>query len=374
MIKQRSILISSALILVGAFFVSQLNISLLTAQTKKVYSTQTYSQARAKLKNEDVDSIYKLAREFYSKQPKNLQLLKLIAADLKQTLNVKDDSRIKTLLKIVKNKIKKLKKNNNGNSKTTPDESDDKKEEDNSGKGELLTLKQINLVRLFEITSADVNIKIKFKEKVLKTYIARMQKKQVAGWDEKDAAKRFMKKSSVEKLLEIREMFPSDLKLLSKIEIKTDPKAIKDFKSSVWTSVKNSCAQSACHGSKKGKGGFRLIRAGKDKTRVLYSNFMILRGYKLTGTFEGQNLVNTDVPANSLILTFGMKPSEEDDDKMYIHPKKIPVTFPSTKNGRYKKILKWIQNLNGPTKINYLFKWDAPNKMDIQTQGEALGI
>ena len=371
MIKQRSILISSAFILVGAFFVGQLILTPVNAQTKKVYNTQTYSQARAKIENKEIDKIYKLARKFYSKGSKDIKLLKLIAADLKQTLKVEKNSRIKTLLKIINAKIKKLKKsgdNNSGNDSSNNNSSS----EDNSGKGELLTEKQINLIRLFEITDKDTSVKIKFEGKVLKTYIAKMLKKQIAGWDDKNAAKKFMKKSNVKKLLEIREMFPSDLKLLSKIKVNSDPVVIKQFKQRIWPLVKNSCAKSACHGSKKGAGGFRLIRGGKDKNKVFYSNFMILRGYKASGKYANEQLLNTDEPERSLLLTFGSPPSDDDDNAALTHPKKIQVAFPNEKNKRYKAVIGWIKSLNGPTAINYLFKWDAPNKMKVQTQGESL--
>ena len=364
MSKQRSILLVTTILTIAAVSLTVAQQSPAQATKIKSYDSTSYGMQRAKIKNNDPQEVYKLARLFWSKNKKDVKLLKFLAADLKQASKSSKSRRIKALLNVINAKIKELQ----GDDEPTSDGNNPT----GSGTTKLLNDDQINWIKIKELSAADKNIRITFRNNLIDRYIKMMKNSNLHGWDNPAKARNFKRYSAYRQAREIISNLADNPKMLADIRIKGDPKFIKTFKSRVWPTVRNTCGQVSCHGGVRANGGFKLIRSTAKANKVLYTNFMILRGLKLGGSFADEKIINSQDTEKSLLLQFLLNPKVAEEGLN--HPKKIRTIFRNTKSGDYKRILAWIDSLKGPVAPNYRFKWKAPYGMTVLTEGDTIAL
>jgi len=170
-------------------------------------------------------------------------------------------------------------------------------------------------------------------------------------------AKQFLKLTTAEQLIEIRETpGHGGVDIYKDIVIKSDPKFMKEFRM-VWPSVNATCASASCHGAPEGKGELKFFpRGGPNNDKVDYTNYLILN---LWETKKGLQLIDRDYPEDSLVLQYGL-PLDKAKDKHKVTPR-WKATFTDTKKGsNYAKFEQFIKDLDGTRTPNYGTEYQPP--------------
>ena len=146
------------------------------------------------------------------------------------------------------------------------------------------------------------------------------------------------------------------------IHIVVDPKFMVEFRNYIYPVVRQFLDSPKVRANRNDVGGLRLLTVGGRNTRVDYTNYLILYGFK----YKGQRMIDRDVVEDSLILQWGLPR----DIARYPHPIEQPPTFSSTKSPQYRRIEKWIQQLKRPVEADYDLKWKPPfdMKLDLQSR------
>ncbi len=319
--------------------------------------TEEYAQRRAKLKEDDLNGRYKLAYWLYERG-----LYKLAQSELKGLRQqFPDDQRVATLAGVIGKREKLENKNsedsggadksNEPSATTGASESNGAAARNSSRR---LTRKQLNLIRLFEI---DLNLKPvvrispKTTRKVLDEY---------AGDDPRLLGarnqKRFLSLRDHEQLaiiFELRQTNPEIRSLYSEVVVKTDPPALRTFRTKIHKNyVINYCGTAGCHGGSKA-GKLFLFRTKPISDETVYTNFFILDSHRSDGKFD---LIDRGQPANSLLIQYGLPRSAASE----AHPE-VDGWQPNLRrrnDPRIKIMEDWIRSLYSKRPPNYLIKFD----------------
>ena len=280
--------------------------------------------------------------------------LKIARKHLKIALKLKPDyERAKLLLQLVNGRIDKLDKppKTNG-SKTVPA----------TDVGfPLLTEDDIRKIRVEELRDGD-SVVIKFKNDVVKRFMASMEGEEDFRKPRFD--RKFLAWPRTRKTLYMLDKRPDDVKMKDDIFIESDPKFMKEFRQ-FWPVINNFCAASSCHGGAKPKGGLILFTRGKGNERADYTNFAILDGI----VAHGRRVIDRDNPAESLLLHY-LLPRKVANNKHPIKtadPAKVHMAFKNRRAGNYKRMLRWIDDLDGPPHPGYRLKYKPPFGIKLRT-------
>ncbi len=207
----------------------------------------------------------------------------------------------------------------------------------------LLTMKQIYLVRLWELTrheTAPLQGLILDRTKTLNKFWhehillnRRYQNPPPTRLDYEE----FISPTNLKRQIQLMRRFGNPA-VLSKIEIQSDPDALRTYRTYIQPFVLQSCSTIGCHRGQDFS-GFKLFGAGGvPNVRQTYTNFYILTHYR----YKGQPLVNQDNPNMSLILQYVANP----DVAAYRHPGK--KAGPVSRRVNTKRIVAWIESLRYP--------------------------
>ena len=233
----------------------------------------------------------------------------------------------------------------------------------------LLSMADIHKVRLEEFSQKGDLVRVKYRKRVLRRFVAAM-----SGRDDFKENMRFGEKfmgyTSIKKLQYIldpnRDIAPETLDTLKEdIIIESDPVVMKTFRTKIWPVVKQNCATTACHGAPEGKGKFKLFNAPSRDGKITYTNFIILAG--MSGT-KGGRMLDRDTPHESLLLEYLLpKPLAKRP-----HPatkKDIRSLFKNREQPAYKIILNWISSLSAPGYPDYRLEYKPPFGMKLDLSG-----
>ena len=148
-----------------------------------------------------------------------------------------------------------------------------------------------------------------------------------------------------------------DVDIRKDIQIQDDPSFMTEFRR-VWPTIEQTCATAQCHGGGRPVGGFKLYRGpGKN---VDYTNFLILSAF-----VKGDNrMVDRTRPDKSMLLQFGLPK----DIAQTPHPKQISA-FTNQDDAKYRRIMQWINSLNGPEQPAYRISYRPPTYMKLDLGG-----
>jgi len=225
----------------------------------------------------------------------------------------------------------------------------------------LLSQEDIYRIRFIELTLRD-SVSVEYRNNVLRRFIAAR-----IGpiFEQTNGEAKFRRASRVEQVVYIRrETDRRSGEYRDDILIKSDPRVLKAFKSTVWPIVVSGCGRTSCHGGAKGQGKFRLLASGLSDDRILYTNFYILHKWKR----DGKKMINRDVPENSLLLEHGLP--ADIAKKNYVHPKKLddPV-FRDRSHPDYRRVKDWIESLAPPADLlppGYRVDYKVPGLPDAK--------
>jgi len=225
----------------------------------------------------------------------------------------------------------------------------------------LLSQEDIYRIRVEELRRRDF-VRVEFTNDVLKRFIERMSGRE--EFRQPRAKERFMALSPVAKVAYILENTTrGDSSIRDDILIKTDPRALAEFRRRVWPIVANSCGAPQCHGGDKTNGGFRLINTRARNESIDYTNFLLIDGV----VAKGRRMIERDRVSRSLLLEFAL-PAEQ---ARYKHPVKLqPAPFTSRNDVRYVRVLEWLGTLDGPQHPNYRLRWKPPFGLKLDFTGK----
>ena len=207
----------------------------------------------------------------------------------------------------------------------------------------LLTMKQIYLVRLWELSrheTAPLQGLILDRSKTLNKFWhkdillnRRYQNPPPTRLD----YEAFISPTNLKRQIQLMRRFGNPA-ILSKIEIQSDPDVLRTYRTYIQPFVLQSCSTVGCHRGQDFS-GFKLFGAGGvPNVRQTYTNFYILTHYR----YKGQPLVNQHNPNMSLILQYVANP----DVAAYRHPGK--KAGPVRRRVDTKRIVAWIESLRYP--------------------------
>jgi hypothetical protein len=135
--------------------------------------------------------------------------------------------------------------------------------------------------------------------------------------------------------------------------VKSDPAAVREFKTKIWPVLAGSCASSACHGGAKGQGSFKLFNVALNDDKVMYTNFYILSAWSKGGL----KMVDREYPENSLLLQYGLPANLA----RFVHPGKNEAVFRRKDEANYRIIENWItKSLAHPLLDGYRIDYKLP--------------
>ena len=215
----------------------------------------------------------------------------------------------------------------------------------------LMGQEDIERIRLAELRSRD-KVSITFANDVVQRYIGMREARGEFSREE------FLRKSPVAKAVDMLVHFPDVSDLQADIHIKSNPRFMTTFKTSVWPNiVSRSCATNSCHGSAKGAGNLKLYNVKIKDDRVFYTNFYILNQFK----GRRGKMIDRGRPAQSLLLQYGL-PEKLASAKHPGGPLPRPA-YRSTRNKKYRMVDDWIRSLWRP-RPKYPVKFKIPGEKE----------
>jgi hypothetical protein len=131
-----------------------------------------------------------------------------------------------------------------------------------------------------------------------------------------------------------------DEKARQAVTITRDPQRVRTFDRQIHPLIHPNCATVECHGGSNA-GAFRLLGGRSMRTNAMYANFVILQQYEV----GLERLINRGEPERSLLLTYGL-PSSMNEDASLSHPTKIRPMFTGTDDRDYVRVLEWLRSLD----------------------------
>ena len=235
----------------------------------------------------------------------------------------------------------------------------------------LLSVADIYKVRLEELHRKGDLVRVKYRNDVLRRFVAAMSGRDEFKNDMRFGDK-FMGYNSIKKLQYIldpdRDISPETLDTLKKdILIENDPAFMKTFRSKIWPVVQQNCATMACHGAPKGQGKFKLFNVPSRDGKINYTNFIILAG--ATDKTSGR-MLDRDTPLDSLLLEYLLPKTVA--KKKHWHPdtkKAIRNLFKDREQPAFKIIRDWISSLSAPGYPDYRLDYKPPFGMKLNLSG-----
>lgn len=309
---------------------------------------ERYRQMRAAISDTDVDALLRLVRWLQARSQWDSAL-----KELGQALTVQPDNPDALALKrLIESQRDLANKSGEGRKPTQP-----KKHAGNQAGFPLLTDRDINLIKVYEVDLTDPPRMIVDRD----TITAMME--QHAGdplIPTTPEGREAMYRASPAKLLDI--MFRIQARnLYERVRVLDQPKSMKLFRERVHrTWLDNSCATSRCHGgSEAGRLQLATDKPGSDVT--VYTNFIIL---ERTKTSTGKPLINYEAPADSPLLQVAMAR----DRSTFKHPV-VPgeqgkgdlwrPVFKSADDARFLDAIEWIKAMYKP-RPDYPVKYTLP--------------
>ncbi len=201
----------------------------------------------------------------------------------------------------------------------------------------LLDAGDIANIRREELREKD-RVRISFKDDVVDRFVDAYRGR--GDFEEAGFERQFRRASSLDKARYMLKILPAESTLRNDIIVKSDPKFMEEFRSTVWPMVRQNCATSTCHGGKKPHGGLLLFVGPRGNDKVDYTNFILMTGY----VHRGRRLLDRSNPEKSLLLQHGL----HRDHAQFRHPKKISPAFPNRRDRQYRAIEDWIRKLSYP--------------------------
>lgn len=140
--------------------------------------------------------------------------------------------------------------------------------------------------------------------------------------------------------------------LYGEVRVLDHPESMARFRDDVhrgW--LLNSCATTRCHGGTQA-GRLRLNNTRPNSDATVYTNFLILERFVLSGEGAGTRLINHDEPARSPLLHMGLRR----DESLWPHPPALTsgrsdawhAVFRSADDQRFRQAVEWINSLYRP--------------------------
>jgi len=179
------------------------------------------------------------------------------------------------------------------------DEDDASDAEDDWHTGKLITERDVNIIRVYEIDFDDPP-RLTVRPNTINRLIERYGDDSRMPGTAAGRSELFRR----EAIDIVRLMF--DLRardLYEEIDVLSEPRAMNMFRQRVHNAwLMNNCTTSRCHGGPDA-GYFRLHRKRYTDERVRYTNFLLLERYDIVPDWP---LINYDRPADSLIIQYGL--------------------------------------------------------------------
>ncbi|MCK4601752.1 MAG: hypothetical protein KAU28_04765, partial [Phycisphaerae bacterium] len=210
----------------------------------------------------------------------------------------------------------------------------------------LVSMDDVYRIRMAEMREGE-KIRVTFVDDVLDDFADVMTgKMDIDG--EKFDAKAFRGLSRDEKLQYIlANVDRNDTSIRDRIHLMKDPAFMDQFERIWRLQIAESCGAAQCHGGVGAPGGLKLLKlpgggAGDLGTRTYYTNFLILDMYKAeTGQLRGRRLIDRNRPEDSLLLQFGLEPSEAVFTHPQVEGEAIKPIFRNTEDEKYEVTLRW---------------------------------
>jgi len=232
----------------------------------------------------------------------------------------------------------------------------------------LVSEEQINRVRVAETGPESLRVLVDFRGDVLDRFVQSQRNNK--DFQDPTFEKRFRRIRPVDKLAYIvRNLDPNNASLVDDILVRSDPKALDDFRWTVWPLVAQSCAAAACHGGPSPAGGLKLFPAKVRDERIDYTNFVILDGF-VGGQGQQARMIDRASPDKSLLLQYGLPPQQAEIK----HPLKLrQYVFAAQTAGAYRRVRAWIASLKSPHP-DYRLDYRPPMgmKLNYQSAGSSL--
>ncbi len=214
----------------------------------------------------------------------------------------------------------------------------------------LVTKTEINRIRMGELRSKDLFIRVKFLNRVEDRFIDQMLGK--GDFTRPNFVPRFRRMKPPAKAMYILDNLDRvDPEMVNDIIIVSDPKFMIEFRQRVWPIISGFCARIDCHGGEKPVGRLRLFK--KPGGAAEYTNFLILDYYES----QGRKMIDRDHRDMSLLLQFGLP----GDMAKYPHPVPLRrVPFQNRQSVNYRRVQQWVDSLMGPPEPDYDVKLRLP--------------
>ena len=227
-----------------------------------------------------------------------------------------------------------------------------------------LTMEQVSMIRLQELSAADTQIRGRVPRKALDAFWNTYMKNQ-AGADLSQAAyNAFINPSNF--LSQVHAIKESNLQQFAEnVDIASDPSNMMAFRTAVEPYVLQTCATSACHGGDKVANFHLLHPGGSSVDQVIYTNFYIMSQYT---TKDGGMVIDRDDPNESLFLQYGLPRTVAH----HAHPVEIRPRFGDTKGPEYQLMAAWVKSLAYP-RPNYGVVYEIPGMTPAAATAPAPG-
>ena len=220
------------------------------------------------------------------------QAYDLARKELNQAWTLHQDPEAARLLRLVEAQIRLQEKDR---SKETPDKDADQTDR----KQEILSDREVNLMRVYEIDLDDPPKVLVARDAVMELF-----DRYGASGMIPDTEREQTELASAPSIDIVRLMFRLRARdLYDQIQVLSEPKALRLFRERVHdTWLMNNCSTTRCHGGTDA-GRFALIRSGSSNDRTRYTNLLTIDRFTLD---DGTPLVDWDSPENSRLIQYGM--------------------------------------------------------------------
>jgi len=210
----------------------------------------------------------------------------------------------------------------------------------------------------------DDRVTVDFRKGVIDRFVKKIQG--TADFAQKGAERAFRRWPRAKQAMYILQNTDEGDPIRAGILVKTDPAAMREFRTGIWRWIAGSCGSSRCHGARKGQGGLKLYNLSGRNVNVDYTNFLILSTFHK----KGEQVIRRGQADRSLLLQYALPPTQAEVH----HPKKIRPPFRAPTAGGYRTTLEWIKKLAGPRHPDYGIKKLPPNVMAPSTGLPGLNI
>lgn len=324
---------------------------------------EEFAAKRAKLKDEDIDGRYNLAREMYNKRAYDIAYKELL--DLRN--RAPQNRSVKLLLDIVKTKVE---------DDTTPPPPDNGNDNNDDGvpnvapkAGELPTKmlddKAINKLRVFEISlKKEDRPQITVPRDVLNEFIEKYGEEPAmpTGRD----LQRF--KSPVNGVAQLEMMFRLQARdFYDKVVVRNDPPVFRDWRKLNRNYVISGCAASNCHGGAAGGDKLFLFTRNPNSEETAYTNFYILNEYATKTAF----MIDRQYPERSLLVQYGLPRDQTNTPHPDVEGFR-PALTAGKLDREYTALQDWIKKLFRPAPT-YNLDYQIPRVKTEETPAGAGG-